>query len=42
MTQEEVTIKKQVNGIWKESVKKDFWSYKRKGMVYGESKQTMN
>jgi len=24
------TIKKQVNGIWKESVKKDFWSYKRK------------
>ena len=22
--------KKQVNGIWKETVKKDFWSYKRK------------
>jgi hypothetical protein len=26
----EKTVKKQVNGIWKESVKKDFWSYKRK------------
>ena len=25
-----VTIKKKVNGIWKRSVKKDFWSYKRK------------
>jgi hypothetical protein len=24
------TIKKQGNGIWKKSVKKDFWSYKRK------------
>jgi hypothetical protein len=24
------TIKKQVKVIWKESVKKDFWSYKRK------------
>ena len=23
--------KKQVNGIWKESVKKDFWTYKERG-----------
>jgi hypothetical protein len=26
----EIDYKKQVNGIWKKNVKKDFWSYKRK------------
>jgi hypothetical protein len=26
--------KKQVNGIWKKSVKKDFWSYKRKRFTW--------
>ena len=29
------TIKRQVNGIWKESVKKDLWSYKRKRWYMG-------
>jgi hypothetical protein len=34
--------KKQTDGISKESIKENLWSYKRKEMVHGESKQTMN
>ena len=34
--------KKRINGIWKESVKKDFWPYKRKRWFMGNQKQTMN
>jgi len=35
----EETIQKQVNDIWKKSVKKDL---QKKEMEHGESKQTMN
>ena len=34
--------KKQADGIWKESIKKNLLVLQKKEMVHGESKQTMN